>query len=96
MNGVQPYVDAFRPPSGEPAWLAAQRRAAMQRFAELGFPTLHDEDWRFTNVAAIAKLPFKLAAAAGVNGHANLAELVFSKLPGARLVFINGHYSADQ
>jgi len=28
----------------------------MSRFAELGFPTLRDEDWRFTNVAAIAKL----------------------------------------
>ncbi len=29
------------------------------RFAELGFPTLEHEDWRFTNLAPILALPFK-------------------------------------
>ena len=43
----------------QPAWLLPLRKAGMARFAELGFPTLHDEDWRFTNVAPLAKLPFK-------------------------------------
>ena len=42
-----------------PAWLLPLRKAALARFAELGFPTLHQEDWRFTNVAPIAGLPFK-------------------------------------
>jgi len=37
------------------------RKAALKRFTELGFPTLRHEDWRFTNVAPIAKIPFKLA-----------------------------------
>ena len=32
------------------------RETAFQRFAELGFPTTHDEEWRFTNVAPIARL----------------------------------------
>jgi len=32
------------------------RETAFQRFLELGFPTTHDEDWRFTNVAPIARL----------------------------------------
>ena len=31
------------------------RESAFQRFAELGFPTTHDEEWRFTNVAPIAR-----------------------------------------
>jgi len=30
----------------------------IERFAELGFPTTHDEEWRFTNVAAIARAAF--------------------------------------
>ena len=34
---------------------AELREAAFQRFAELGFPTTHDEEWRFTNVAPIAR-----------------------------------------
>jgi Fe-S cluster assembly protein SufD len=34
------------------------REEARQRFAELGFPTIHDEDWRFTSVAPIARTHF--------------------------------------
>ncbi len=34
------------------------REAARRRFAELGFPTTHDEDWRFTNMAPISRLDF--------------------------------------
>ena len=37
------------------------RRAAMARFEQVGFPSNKDEEWRFTNVAPIAKTPFKLA-----------------------------------
>ena len=47
---------------------APLRKAGMASFAELGFPKLSDEDWRFTNVAPIAKLPFSLAREAAVNG----------------------------
>ena len=36
----------------------AARRPLSQRFAELGFPTTHNEEWRFTNVAPIARTTF--------------------------------------
>jgi Fe-S cluster assembly protein SufD len=39
----------------EQTWVQALRETALQRFQELGFPTTHDEEWRFTNVAPIAK-----------------------------------------
>jgi Fe-S cluster assembly protein SufD len=38
------------------AWLQELRETAFHRFLELGFPTTHDEEWRFTNVAPIARL----------------------------------------
>ena len=38
---------------GTVAWLAELRRAAFARFEELGFPTPHDEDWRYTGVQPI-------------------------------------------
>src|SRR5664279_6548408 len=45
------------------------RKAGLALFAELGFPTLHDEDWRFTNVAPLTKLPFQpMFEAPAVNG----------------------------
>lgn len=34
------------------------REEARQRFADFGFPTTHDEDWRFTSVAPIARTTF--------------------------------------
>lgn len=82
--------------SRQPAWLFPMRKAGIARFAELGFPTLKHEDWRFTNVAPIAKLPFKPVFEAGVNGLTldALGQFPFAKLPGARLVFVNGHFVA--
>jgi len=45
----------------EPRWLQSLRQEAFTRFAETGFPNTHDEDWRFTNVAAVAGTSFELA-----------------------------------
>jgi Fe-S cluster assembly protein SufD len=45
----------------EPAepWLQKLRDSAFARFSELGFPTTRDEEWRFTNVAPIARAAFR-------------------------------------
>src|SRR5579864_5748612 len=81
----------FKSATPQPHWLPAMRKAGIASFAEAGFPTLHDEDWRFTNVAPIAQLPFQLAAAVAVNGAESKAlyDSVFAALPGQRLVFVN-------
>jgi Fe-S cluster assembly protein SufD len=50
-------------PESEPAWLTSLRQAAIDRFAALGFPTLDDEEWRFTPLAALTRVPFELASA---------------------------------
>jgi hypothetical protein len=39
------------------------REEARKRFAELGYPTTHDEDWRFTSVAPIARTTFESSGA---------------------------------
>ena len=79
----------------QPSWLLPLRRAGIERFAELGFPTLQDEDWRFTNVAPMARLPLKPVAepANDAAAKAALEKYIFAHLPGARLVFVNGQYS---
>jgi Fe-S cluster assembly protein SufD len=40
------------------SFLERLREDARQRFSELGYPTTHDEDWRFTSVAPIARATF--------------------------------------
>ena len=80
----------------QPKWLPPLRKAGLASFAEAGFPKLSDEDWRFTNVAPIAQLPFTLAREAAVNGAESklIDESVFANLPGHRLVFVNGFFCA--
>jgi Fe-S cluster assembly protein SufD len=41
------------------SFLERIREDAKQRFSALGYPTTHDEDWRFTNVAPIARTKFE-------------------------------------
>ena len=80
----------------QPKWLAPLRKAGLASFADQGFPTLNDEDWRFTNVSPIAKLNFQLAGQVAVNGAESkvLTDSVFAQLSGHRLVFVNGFFSA--
>src|SRR5579863_9349051 len=98
-NGTESLVQKFsqfEAAAPQPKWLVPVRKAGIANFADQGFPTLHDEDWRFTNVAPIASLPFQLASQTVVNGVETkaLVESVFNQLGGTRLVFVNGHYSA--
>src|SRR5947209_12134942 len=78
------WLEAF---TGQPAaaapWLKELRDRAFARFAELGFPTTHDEEWRFTNVAPIARTNFTPARKGAV-------EPKLARGP-IQLVFANGH-----
>jgi Fe-S cluster assembly protein SufD len=71
------------------------REAAIGRFAELGFPTLHDEEWRFTNIAPLAKIPFQLATRS-VPGNLTIQKLeaiTFGAWDCHRLTFVNGLFA---
>jgi Fe-S cluster assembly protein SufD len=88
-------MEPARSGTPDPAWLAPLRQAGMASFAEQGIPTTRQEDWRYTNVASIAALPLEAARTAAVNGAESklLGEAPFAKLPGARLVFVNGFFA---
>jgi Fe-S cluster assembly protein SufD len=79
----------------EPDWVASLRQSAFSSFVETGFPTVQDEDWRFTNVAPIARLPFNPVFSGDgseIDPQA-LAQLTFASLKGHKLVFVNGQYA---
>jgi Fe-S cluster assembly protein SufD len=99
-NGTELLVEKFSQTVGtpnQPKWLPPLRKAGIASFAEAGFPKLSDEDWRFTNVAPIANLPFTLAHEAAVNGAESklIDGSIFANLPGHRLVFVNGFFCAQ-
>jgi len=82
----------------EPGWLALVRKNAFERFLDKGFPTTRDEDWRFTNVGAIASRAFELAsggAEAEDAARTLLASLGLEALSRHELVFVNGQFSQE-
>jgi len=96
---LQNYLDAFSAfgvrTERQPAWFRDMRERAFARFCEVGFPTPKDEDWRFTNVNAIAQTPFALARRAHASGAAYTDLLKPFRIPGAscQLVFLNGRFA---
>jgi Fe-S cluster assembly protein SufD len=76
-------------------WLQKLRLDAFARFCEVGFPTTHDEDWRFTSVSVIAQTPFRFTR----NGRARLSQqgLEPYRVPGVacQLVFVNGRFARE-
>lgn len=81
---------------GSPA-IHRLRKSAIARFAELGFPTPRDEEWRFTNVRPIGKIPFRAVAHydEGSVSPVQVERASFPMGPCSRLVFVNGHYAAE-
>jgi len=81
------------PGSGLP-WLQKLRRDAFARFCEVGFPTTRDEDWRFTNVAAIGQTPFQLAAPVAPPSSSRLSAWRMEGVT-CQLVFVNGQFAPE-
>ena len=48
--------------ANQPEWLKNLREEAFAYFTENGFPTVKNEDWKYTNVAPMAKEDFQIGA----------------------------------
>jgi Fe-S cluster assembly protein SufD len=70
-------------------WLDGLRRGAIARFDAVGFPHNKLEDWRFTNVAPIARTKFALPQRARLAGKPPFS---FGDEAAAELVFVNGYF----
>ncbi|HVT45149.1 MAG TPA: Fe-S cluster assembly protein SufD [Thermoanaerobaculia bacterium] len=75
---------------GDPSWIRRLRRIGASRFAALGFPTVRQEAWRFTNVAPLAGIAF-----ARESGHEPSRERIAHLLPDetTNLVVVDGRFS---
>src|SRR5262249_36867197 len=95
------YAAAFRATRGranEPAWLRDLRERSFEAFARTGLPTVKEEEWKYTNVAAIAKSSFDPVTE--INGVAHLDEqsiatTSYDEARDSRFVFVNGVFRQD-
>lgn len=89
------FVDVFEAferalPASHPESLRSKRRQAIERFSDLGFPTLRQEEWRFTNVGPIARTHFSLDVTA--DGVTTDSIRPFSYEGTVQLTLVNGRF----
>src|ERR1051325_50940 len=100
MNSKEHYLSEFsrchaNGAKRSPRWLTVLRESAMAAFQERGFPTTHDEDWRYTSLDRITSVPFSMnGGEAGSPSAGVVSDLACADLECNRLVFVNGRYDA--
>ncbi|MGB7264657.1 MAG: Fe-S cluster assembly protein SufD [Terracidiphilus sp.] len=77
----------------EPVWLRQLREDGWSRFEAKGFPTTHDEDWRFTNIAPLVRTPFRRAPRGDAGLRAKDIEAFRVAGTACRMVFVNGRFA---
>ncbi len=80
-----------------PAWIHQTRKLAIARFSNLGFPTMREESWKYTNVNPIAETAFKFDFGFTPSNLSleKINPFLFDQESWPRLVFVNGVYSKE-
>ena len=87
------YQAAFRDLSPAAPWLDLVRNSAMDRFEQLNFPTVREEEWKYTNLAALAKENFEPATSGDET--VDVSRFTYPETAGAHLVVVNGFLRDD-
>ena len=80
--------------NGHSGSLQTLRKTAITDFDRLGYPTTADEAWKSVNLSSLTTPDFQPATSVDIDP-ATLEPFIYTDQQGLRLVFINGHYSAD-
>src|SRR3974390_1762969 len=92
---LKTFTDFTKESAAEtPRWLSDLRDAGFARFCETGFPTIRDEDWRFTNLSAVARTAFVLAGESTRSVAAS--DLEKWQIDGAaQMAFVDGRFRPE-
>lgn len=94
-NNYQAAFRALRRTKPTVAWVELVRESAMDRFERLGFPTVADEEWKYTNLAQLAKENLLPATIETEIKSQDVDPLSFPETAGSHLVLVNGFFRED-
>jgi Fe-S cluster assembly protein SufD len=80
------------------SWLHPLRKDALASFNQLGFPTTRHEEWKYTNISAIAKEHFSpvLQPDFTAVSEGDITRYNYGGLDAHLLVFIDGRFAAER
>jgi Fe-S cluster assembly protein SufD len=93
-NSYQTAFRSARESSPKVAWLELVRNSAMDRFEQLGFPSVREEDWKYTNLATLAKEEFVPVTSGSVEER-SIESFTYPETADAHLVVIDGFLRED-
>lgn len=93
-NGYQTAFRAVRESSPTAAWLELVRSSALDRFEQLGFPSVKEEDWKYTNLASLAKEEF-VPVTSGYGEVREVDRLAYPETAETNLVVVDGFLRED-
>jgi Fe-S cluster assembly protein SufD len=93
-NSYQAAFRSVRESSPTVAWLELVRSSAMDRFEQLGFPSVKEEDWKYTNLGTLAKEEF-VPVTSGSSEALDFERLAYPETAQAHLVVVDGFLRED-
>ena len=98
--GAKFYIDQYdqirdQLPGSDIDWLASQRANSLARFGKIGFPSLKDEDWKYTSVKPIISKNFVVDSEAVKDSQVeDISEYLIEGMQSRKLVFIDGVFDS--
>ncbi len=89
------FTDHRKHTVGQSKWLRTQQQNAFDRFCEAGFPSIKDEDWRFTSTAPIARVAFNLSMRGQTRVNKDEIQKLLIRDAACHLVFVNGRCAPE-
>ncbi|SEL45645.1 Fe-S cluster assembly protein SufD [Parapedobacter koreensis] len=82
-------------PSSEPHSLDEIRKQAFERFKSTGFPTVKQEDWKYTNVQPLVNRQHYALDTETLSAAIAIDKAIIPGLDAYRVVMVDGKYNAD-
>lgn len=80
--------------SGSTKQIIDTKEDAIENFSKLGFPTIKDEEWRFTNLLPLVKSEFNLHSEKEIDTvNIDLGKYIIPELNSYLMVFVDGIFS---
>ena len=98
VTANHPYIEGllrgYEVPHGGISWLNERRAHALERANALTVPTTRDEEWRFTDISLLTRVPFRRAGGKARPAMAEVARFVTPEAA-TRLTFVDGVFAPE-